>query len=113
MLVDSTRADYSSSCTGLLRNAASESKYPVNFIGRIYPNPSTGVVNYEYRMEKNSAGTITINNVWGQELKRIPLTECLNTLTIDCGNFADGIYLYNIVVNNTTIARGKLSIIKE
>ncbi|MGR6088361.1 MAG: T9SS type A sorting domain-containing protein [Arcticibacter sp.] len=82
------------------------------YSGKMYPNPSTGVVNYEYRTEKNNTGTITINNVWGQELKRIPLTGGLNTLTIDCGNFADGIYLYDVLVNNVIVTKDKLIIIK-
>lgn len=113
MLIDSVRADYSASCSGLLRIAASTSKNPVNFIGRMYPNPSTGFVSYDYRMEKNSIGTISITNVWGQVLKSFPLNEGLNKLEIDCSHFADGMYLYQVVVNNTTIARDKLTIIKE
>ncbi len=83
------------------------------YMGKIYPNPSTGVVNYEYRMEKGCTGSISFTNTWGQVLKRIPLIEGQNQLTIDCGNFADGIYLYQVIVNNNTIARDKLTIIKE
>ncbi len=61
---------------------------------RLFPNPASQMLNVEY-----NAGTdqmLTFYNQFGVELRRLPLKEGGNKLTIDLKGLPDGIYLVKV-----------------
>jgi hypothetical protein len=79
-----------------------------NFIA-IYPNP----FNPNFTIQISSEIIITnavmkIFDVCGKEVKAISISN--NETIIDRGDLSNGIYFYNIINNNESIAKGKLVI---
>jgi hypothetical protein len=71
---------------------------------RVYPNPTSGLINIEGRGEM----TITVTNILGQKLIE---TVAEGSTSVDLSRFGQGVYMLNIeTINGTTIQ--KLSVTK-
>ncbi len=75
----------------------------------VYPNPVATNLNVRYVFSKpQKDATIVIKNIVGSVVKEIPLTnELQGRLSINVGNFSDGIYFYSLLLN------GKVSMTKK
>lgn len=63
----------------------------------IYPNPITDYVNFSFQQYANYE--ILIFNIGGQLIKKLNLTEN-NTMKVNFSNVPEGLYIYQIKVNN-------------
>lgn len=79
----------------------------------IYPNPANETVNINYKLPENSKQAVAnIYNMMGKKVGSYDINNKYGTLRIDLSNLPNGLYFFNIIVNNNTIARKKLVIIK-
>lgn len=70
--------------------------------GNVYPNPSTGIFNFELDADKRS-NLITIYNLSGQELKKY--TFPANKFSIDLSGLAEGTYFVKIEDKNAVMSK--------
>jgi alpha-tubulin suppressor-like RCC1 family protein len=66
---------------------------------KIYPNPTSGIVNINYTLEKSLNVTIRVTNIQGQIIHEIKMekTSNLNNDIIDLSNQSSGIYFMTIL----------------
>ena len=64
----------------------------------IYPNPTTGIINFEFT--DNNVQQITITDVTGRTIYNFTNSQFQNFLTIDLSSNANGIYFINIQTDN-------------
>lgn len=74
---------------------------------KLYPNPNTGEFTLSLNMDDHSVATMTVWNISGQQVHTQQLTNGSNTINL---NVAEGLYLYRVVINDTTQWTGKVSI---
>ncbi len=78
-----------------------------------YPNPAFESVNFSYILpDGTSQGQINIYNSIGQIIKSIPINKTSGIETFNLDNQSNGLYFYTLLVNSTTIARGKFIVNK-
>jgi len=82
-----------------------------NNISKPYPNPSNSVVNFNYKLDYNKTGYITIHNILGEQVKRVNLSVADNgEINISTSNLKSGAYFYSFIINGKSIKTGKLII---
>ncbi len=78
-------------------------------VSHAYPNPSGNQVNFDYDLsDRVISASIIINNLLGSKIKEIEIVEESGTLTINTGNFPEGLYLYSVVINGKIEVTRKL-----
>ena len=78
-----------------------------------FPNPSSDVINFKYFLPDDSNnGLIKIYDNIGKLIKSISLNSKEGIETFRFNSLSNGLYYYNLIVNNTTIARDKFVINK-
>ncbi len=82
-----------------------------NTIVKVYPNPNNGNMECEYNVKSTDTGTIKIYDLTGKLMEEYKLNSNNNTLTLTT-NLSNGIYLYQIIVNDKIVKSDKLVIIK-
>jgi hypothetical protein len=78
----------------------------------LYPNPNNGGFTLSYQLQQGQSGTFTIYDMLGKEIATYTLNANAETMSIDETTLNNGVYLYNIVVNNNVVKEDKLVIIK-
>lgn len=80
----------------------------------VYPNPAKAEVNFKYKIEEEQIANtyIRITNLDGKEVQIIPLTNPSGTVKWDTDTTESGIYLYQIISNNSKSEIGKVVLIK-
>jgi len=78
---------------------------------KIYPNPNTGNFNIEYKFQETNQAYFIFTDISGKELWRKPFNGNKGVLTIK-EHIQPGIYLYQIVINNTIFDSNKIVITK-
>jgi len=75
-----------------------------------YPNPASGIINFQYTLEKFYPGlnNLKIFNVTGQKVYESALKHGEDELKLDVSSWRSGIYFYNIDFDQTVISSGKL-----
>lgn len=76
---------------------------------KIYPNPNTGNFYVEYKIQENNQAYFIFTDISGKELWRKPFNDKKGVLTIK-EDIQPGIYLYQIVINNTVFDSNKIVI---
>ncbi len=79
---------------------------------RLYPNPNNGNFTLEYHLEDNETGSIAIYDIAGKLIKNYTLNASNASASIDADAMEAGIYLYDVLINNTKVKNDKLVIIK-
>jgi hypothetical protein len=79
---------------------------------KLYPNPNNGTMQLDYELSGSQKGKMMIYNLAGQEISKYDLLEGANTLQINESELKDGIYFYQMKINNMIIKSGKVVIIK-
>tara|TARA_B100001250_G_scaffold125539_2_gene106767 strand:+ start:18258 stop:18974 length:717 start_codon:yes stop_codon:yes gene_type:complete len=70
-----------------------------------YPNPSQGIVNFNYYLDASS--TLIIMDILGNNLKKMDLKQN-GIYTLDVANLAEGIYFANLILGNEVLSVKKL-----
>jgi hypothetical protein len=117
-LFDPPTTIYSDSCGGNgndshrhdKRNGANQTIIHSAF--NLYPNPNNGGFTLEYNLEKGQSGTFTIFDMLGKRIATYTLNPNEKKMLINETIMDNGVYLYNIVVNNSVVKQDKLVIIK-
>jgi hypothetical protein len=80
----------------------------------LYPNPSTGILNVSYQLNKDSENhCIIIYDAVGKIRKSIPFSEdAQGHITIDCSGFPNGFYTCVLVTDKKVVGNKKLVLIK-
>lgn len=80
---------------------------------KVYPNPTTNVLNIEYVCNKEfTKNTLQISNIAGVHIKSIVLNSITGNETIDVSNLSSGVYFITLKSKNETISKQKFVIIK-
>lgn len=92
--------------TGTATSTKEESLYS------LYPNPSTGQMQFNYSLQEGQQGKLMIVDLMGKQLSSYSMAAGENTLSINESSLPNGIYLYRVIVNNEVVKTDKISIIK-
>ena len=80
-----------------------------------YPNPFTGETTISFSLTTNlhEKARIEIFNIKGQKIENLQITNSPNQEIIwDANNFASGVYLYKLVVDDKTVDTKKMILLK-
>ncbi len=82
-------------------------------IANSYPNPATGLTFFDITMKQNASVTLQIVNSLGQQVYSSSenLSAGRRTLSVDAGNFSNGLYFYTIK-SGDAVATGKMTVSK-
>jgi hypothetical protein len=78
----------------------------------VYPNPASDKLNIAIHLEDQQTGVLKVYDVTGKLELSKTLNENSDVSEISIASLSDGMYIYKIIVNNTTVNSGKLSIIR-
>lgn len=92
-----TTYNYNNPATQIPENTSNELK--------IYPNPTTGIVNISYIMDENNLVDIDVFNVSNVLVRSYQLKFSNNTGNIDISDFANGTYLMQFKTKNKFLAQ--------
>ncbi len=77
-------------------------------VSNAYPNPAVSVVNIEYKLPAGVRNaSIKVNNLLGNAIQEITLSNAEGKVTIDVANLSNGVYFYSLIVDNSAIATRK------
>ena len=81
---------------------------------KLYPNPSSGVVYYDYSFddELKTEATIMVYNMLGEQVIGGKLAGNIGNGTIDFTLLPNGMYFVNIIRNNQQILNAKINVVK-
>lgn len=81
-------------------------------VSKIYPNPNSGTMQLDYFLDDGIQGELIIYDLTGRKIKEYKLINEKYTLSISEGALKNGIYFYEIIIDNRVIDNGKIVIIK-
>ena len=79
---------------------------------KLYPNPNDGNMILDYTLNQSDKGEMAIYDIAGKLIARFDLNTTNNKLLINNIELKDGIYFYQIKVNDKMVKSDKLIIIK-
>ncbi|MEW6469640.1 MAG: PKD domain-containing protein [Bacteroidota bacterium] len=79
----------------------------------VYPNPTTGLVYYDYSLVEGEQGVFEIYDLLGKKLISVALKPDENSVSVDTSVLNGGIYIFSININGKPENSGKLIVIKE
>ncbi|MCH8318964.1 MAG: T9SS type A sorting domain-containing protein, partial [Bacteroidetes bacterium] len=78
---------------------------------KVYPNPNDGNFQIDYQLSEGQKGELTIFNIMGKKLFTYPLVNETDNLKIRKSDvLKNGLYFYQIIINNNIVKREKLLI---
>lgn len=80
---------------------------------KLYPNPNNGHMQLSYSISEGKRGEFNIMDITGRLLATYQLNAAENILHIEQNELSEGIYLYNVIINQNLIISDKLVIISE
>lgn len=78
----------------------------------LYPNPTTGIVSINYKLNTDESGSVEIKNMLGVPVSITQINADSYSIDIDLLSLRPAIYQYNIIVNNNRIQQGMITIIR-
>jgi hypothetical protein len=80
---------------------------------KAYPNPATDYVNFDYKLpEYVEKATVIITSITGQVVEEFDIIDTEGQVLWDTRIVENGIYFYALKQGTTTLASGKVSIMK-
>jgi hypothetical protein len=80
---------------------------------KVYPNPATDYVNFEYELpEYVENTTVVITTMTGKVVKQFDLKDTKGQILWDTRQVENGIYFYALKQGENTLVSGKVSILK-
>jgi len=80
---------------------------------KLYPNPNSGMMLLEYKLQDNQSGIINITDVTGKQIRSYAFNNSGTSTQIDARELEAGVYFYDVLINNTKVKTDKLIIIKQ
>ncbi len=75
----------------------------------IYPNPTTGIVDFDFRLPEGfNSGKLMIFNTAGSLVEEIPVEGSNGTVSTDLSNRPSGVYYYFLRSHGTLVSSGKV-----
>ncbi len=106
-------ADYFDDCEYVLRRGILNSISSFNQSAfKLYPNPNNGSMQLYYTISEADFGVVNIYTVLGEKVANYTLNSISNSLKIELNHLANGIYFYEVLVNNKKVNANKISINK-
>ena len=81
-------------------------------LGDNIPNPFEGSTRIPYRVPEGADAKLIIYDTYGKVVLQLPLNSSRKEVTIDCGKWPVGIYLYTLHINGTQVASNKMTLLK-
>lgn len=78
----------------------------------LYPNPNSGGFTLSYQMQEGQTGKFIIYSMLGEKIAEYALDANTTKMKIVINNLNNGIYIYDISVNNSIVKRDKMIVIK-
>jgi hypothetical protein len=91
---------------------ANQNEKSVSEFGKIIPNPSSGTMQFVYKLNDNESGILQIFDLKGHQLKLYTLQAGENIQDIVMNDADCGIYLYRLTVNDKIVLTNKIVIQK-
>lgn len=79
---------------------------------KLYPNPNNGSMKFDYQLSDDQNGTIVICDVSGRKISQYLLEHSKTTIGIDDDSLQNGLYFYEVIVNDKVVSTNKIIIIK-
>jgi hypothetical protein len=80
---------------------------------KAYPNPATDYVNFDYKLpEYVEKATVIVTSITGQVVEEFDIIDTEGQVLWDTRIVENGIYFYALKQGTTTLASGKVSIMK-
>lgn len=80
-------------------------------IVKVYPNPATSFINFEFEKNYDASHTITIFNFIGKKVEDVKVTD--QKLNVSLTDFYRGIYIYQLRdKQGNIVASGKFQVVK-
>jgi hypothetical protein len=86
-----------------------------NFFVEAFPNPANFMLHLriKYPLPTSQNCTLIVSDIFGKETIRISLNPQLSEYVLDTTNLANGLYLYNIIIPDSTIQiDGKFEVLR-
>lgn len=78
---------------------------------KVYPNPATSFVNFEFEKNYDASHTITIFNFIGKKVEDVKVTD--QKMNVSLADFYRGIYIYQLRdKQGNIVASGKFQVVK-
>lgn len=81
-------------------------------VSHVYPNPASEFVDIDYQVSGNLDLHVAFFNILGEQVKEIPLDRDQRTVRISLRDFANGMYMYQLVIDGRSVATKKLIVRK-
>jgi len=81
-------------------------------LGKIYPNPNNGSMQFDYSLDAGQKGSLQIFDLTGKMISQYELSESSKSLLISEESLSTGVYLYRYFINGEMKSSDKLVIIK-
>jgi len=78
----------------------------------VFPNPSNGIINFEYTLQEEEHGEIQIFDIAGRLIQHYQLNNTESKFTINNLDLNAGTYMYKYSINGQIVNTEKLIIIK-
>ncbi|HWY99076.1 MAG TPA: T9SS type A sorting domain-containing protein, partial [Bacteroidia bacterium] len=73
---------------------------------KLYPNPSSGIINAELSLEKASDVQVEVYNMLGQVVQTVHWSDVSNnTYVLNLSGHANGMYFVKLMTDNATITK--------
>jgi hypothetical protein len=79
-----------------------------NILSGAYPNPANSIVNFDYCLSTENAGSVVIRNLLGSVVRKSVLTGTEGKLALFTGDLPEGIYFYSLDVEGKALITRKL-----
>jgi hypothetical protein len=83
----------------------------ISLYAKIYPNPSDGNFNLDYKLPSGK-GELIMTDIAGRVLYRMNITGITGTQKINVADFVNGVYYWHIISGNETPPNGKIILLK-
>ena len=80
---------------------------------KVYPNPNNGTMQVYYSLQEGKKGEFVLYELTGRKIKTYRLNEGeQNVLVVSEEGLQNGVYFYEVLIDNNKIDNGKIVIIK-
>ncbi len=106
-LYGSSKTAIKSSCRCVKNSSSDINLLDNNIEFKIYPNPTTGIVNFSIESKDKTALDLIIYDILGKAIFSGQMLH--NQLQLDMSHYGNGIYFYLIKSNDKIVSKGKFS----
>lgn len=74
----------------------------------VYPNPTDGLINFEYAVSENDQSVLKVYDVLGRLVETVRLNYDYAVQSLDITSYASGVYSLTITSNNKVVAHSRI-----